>query len=223
MPIAVAGRGPRVQRLAAEQADWVILSAEPLATLTVTAQRLRAHGARLAWSAYLAYDGEQRRKVLGHFSYMALDAPPEIRTAAGLDDERVAAVREAMLAGHLDAAAELLPDSLVDHYAVAGDPAECTARIAALAASVDLFLLPMNDVAGAAAHIVRSAAILRVALARNMRSPATQAASGRSFASAQSLASVRCSRDAASGIAAYAGKSGSTIVSMPRPLATRLT
>ena len=161
VPIAVAGRGPRVQRLAAEQADWVILSAEPLATLTVTAQRLRAHGARLAWSAYLAYDGEQRRKVLGHFSYMALDAPPEIRTAAGLDDERVAAVREAMLAGHLDAAAELLPDSLVDHYAVAGDPAECTARIATLAASVDLFLLPMNDVAGAAAHIVRSAAILR--------------------------------------------------------------
>ena len=127
MPIAVAGRGPRVQRLAAEQADWVILSAEPLASLAATAQRLRAHGARLAWSAYLAYDADERRKVLGHFSYMALDAPPEIRAAAGLDDERVAAVREAMLAGRLDDAAELLPDSLVDHYAVAGDPAECTA------------------------------------------------------------------------------------------------
>ena len=161
VPIAVAGRGPRVQQLAAEQGDWVILSAEPLASLTTTAQRLRAHGARLAWSAYLAYDAEQRQKVLGHFSYMALDAPPEIRVAAGLDDERVAAVRAAMLAGDLDAAAELLPDSLVDHYAVAGDPEECTARIAALAPSVDLFLLPMNDIAAAARHIVRSAAILR--------------------------------------------------------------
>jgi alkanesulfonate monooxygenase SsuD/methylene tetrahydromethanopterin reductase-like flavin-dependent oxidoreductase (luciferase family) len=147
--------------LAAEQADWVILSAEPLATLPSTAARLRAHGARLAWSAYLAYDIDERRKVLGHFSYMALDAPPEVRTAAGLDDERVTAVREAMLAGRLDDAAELLPDSLVDHYAVAGDPAECAARIAALAPSVDLFLLPMNDISVAAPHIVRSAAILR--------------------------------------------------------------
>ena len=70
-----------------------------------------------------------------------------------------------MLAGRLDDAAELLPDSLVDHYAIAGDPAECTDRIAAAATSVDLFLLPMNDVAGSARHIVRSAAILRAASA----------------------------------------------------------
>jgi 5,10-methylenetetrahydromethanopterin reductase len=161
VPVAVAGRGPRVQALAAERADWVILSAEPLSRLPETAARLRARGARLAWSAYLAYDPGERRKVLGHFSYMALDAPPEIRAAAGLDDERIGEVREAMLAGRLDDAASLLPESLVDHYAVAGDAAACAARIAALASSVDLFVLPMNDVAGSADHIVRSAAILR--------------------------------------------------------------
>ncbi len=161
VPLAVAGRGPRVQALAAERADWVILSAEPLARLPGTATRLRAHGARLAWSAYLAYDAVQRRKVLGHFSYMALDAPPEIRAAAGLDDDRVNAVREAMLAGRLDDAAALLPESLVDHYAVAGDPQECAARIAAMSAHCDLFSVPMNDVADSAEHIRRSAAILR--------------------------------------------------------------
>jgi 5,10-methylenetetrahydromethanopterin reductase len=161
LPVAVAGRGPRVQALAAERADWVILSAEPLSRLPETAARLRANGARLAWSAYVAYDPGERRKVLGHFSYMALDAPPEIRAAAGLDDERIGEVRDAMLAGRLDDAASLLPESLVDHYAVAGDPAACAARIAALASFVDLFVLPMNDVAGSADHIVRSAAILR--------------------------------------------------------------
>jgi 5,10-methylenetetrahydromethanopterin reductase len=161
IPVAVAGRGPRVQALAAEHADWVILSAEPLARLPATAARLRRHGAQLAWSAYLAYDGDQRRKVLGHFSYMALDAPPEIRAAAGLDDQRVDAVRQAMLAGRLEEAAALLPESLVDHYAIAGDPDECAGRIAAMARHCDLFVVPMNDVVGSAAHIRACAAILR--------------------------------------------------------------
>ena len=163
VPVALAGRGPRVQALAAERADWVILSAEPIARLPETAGRLRANGARLAWSAYLAYDEGERRKVLGHFSYMALDAPPEIRAAAGLDDERVAQVRRAMLAGRLDEAAALLPDSLVDLYAIAGDDGECAAAIVALAPSFDLFVLPMNDLADAPEHIARGAAILRAA------------------------------------------------------------
>jgi alkanesulfonate monooxygenase SsuD/methylene tetrahydromethanopterin reductase-like flavin-dependent oxidoreductase (luciferase family) len=149
-----------VQALAAEQADWVILSAEPLARLPDTTARLRASGAKVAWSAYLAYD-DQRQNVLGHFSYMALDAPPEIRAAAGLDDERVAAVRAAMLSGRLDDAAALLPASLVDHYAVAGDADECAATIASMESYVDLFVVPMNDVAGSAEHIRRSAEILR--------------------------------------------------------------
>jgi 5,10-methylenetetrahydromethanopterin reductase len=163
VPIALAGRGPRVQALAAERADWVILSAEPVARLAETASRLRAHGARLAWSAYLAYDEDQRQRVLGHFSYMALDAPPEVRAAAGLDDQRVALVRAAMLEGRLDDAAELLPDALVDHYAVAGTPEACASRIASLADSFDLFVLPMNDVPGSADHIRAGAAILREA------------------------------------------------------------
>jgi 5,10-methylenetetrahydromethanopterin reductase len=161
IPLALAGRGPRVQALAAEQADWVILSAEPLARLPDTAARLRSHGAKLAWSAYLAYEPVERRKVLGHFSYMALDAPPEIRAEAGLDDQLVAAVREAMLAGRLDQAAALLPESLVDHYAIAGDPDDCVAQIAAMGPHCDLFVVPMNDIAGSAAHIRRSAEILR--------------------------------------------------------------
>ncbi|HET9600239.1 MAG TPA: LLM class flavin-dependent oxidoreductase [Acidimicrobiales bacterium] len=166
IPLAIAGRGPRVQALAADQADWVILSAEPVVRLPEAAARLRAKGAHLAWSAYLAYDDEQRRQVLGHFSYMALDAPPEIRAAAGLDADRVEQVRAAMLAGHLEEAAALLPESLVDHYAVAGSPESCAERIADLAGSFDLFVLPMNDVAGAERHIRTSAAILRDAAER---------------------------------------------------------
>ena len=161
VPMAIAGRGPRVQRFGAAKADWVILSAKALADLPGAAAAIRSAGnARIAWSAYLAYDDAERRRALRHFAYMALDAPPEIRREVGLDELRSARVRRAMLAGRLDEAAEHLPESLLDLYAVTGTPTECAARIAALRASFDLFLLPMNDEDTCEAHIEAGAAIL---------------------------------------------------------------
>jgi 5,10-methylenetetrahydromethanopterin reductase len=160
VPIAVAGRGPRVQALAADRADWVILSGKAVSDLPGEADRIRGAGdASIIWSAYIAWSETERPRVLRHFSYMALDAPPDIRAAAGLDDERAEAVRSAMLAGDLDAAAELLPDSLIEIYGVAGTPAECAATIAANRENFDLFMLPLNDESAAAEHIEMGARI----------------------------------------------------------------
>lgn len=164
VPLAIAGRGPRVQALAAATADWVIFSAKPLAHLAAAAAAVRAAGrARIVWSAYLAYDDAARHDVLGHFAYMALDAPPDIRAAAGIDDAGAAQIREHVLAGDLDTAAGLLPPALVEQYAVAGTAAECAAVIATHRAAFDVFMLPMNTVAGAEAHIRRGAEILLAA------------------------------------------------------------
>ena len=56
-----------------------------------------------------------------------------------------------MLAGRLDEAAALLPESLVDHYAVAGDPDELRRDDRGdWPAHFDLFVVPMNDIAGSA-------------------------------------------------------------------------
>ena len=163
-PIAVAGRGPRVQRLAAEHSDCVILSAAPPAELPAVAERIRTSGsARIAWSAYLAYNETERRRVLPHFSYMAVDAPPDVRTADGLDDATTDEIRRLMLAGRMDEAAELLPDALVDRYGLAGTPAGISARITELSGCFDIFMLPMNDEATAADHIHQSAEILNAA------------------------------------------------------------
>lgn len=162
VPLAIAGRGPRVQRLAAEKADWVIFSAKPVAHLRTEATRVRAAGtARIAWSAYIAWSDVERARVLRHFSYMAVDAPPDIRAAAGLDDERVNLVRTAMLAGRMDEAARHLPPALVDQYAVAGAPDECAAAIAAQSGNFDLFMLPMNDEPTCEQHIDSSADIIQ--------------------------------------------------------------
>ncbi len=164
VPLAMAGRGPRTQALAADVADWVIFSAKPLAALRDDAARIRAAGdASIAWSAYLAYSDEERRRVLPHFTYMAVDAPPGIRAAAGLDDATLEEVRSRMLTGRLDEAAALIPAGLVDQFAVAGTPEECAATIRSHRDTFDLFLLPLNDEAAAEDHIAASAEILRAA------------------------------------------------------------
>ena len=161
VPVAVAGRGPRVQRLAAQRADWIILSAAAVADLPDTAELVRSRGsAGIAWSAYIAYDDSERRRVLRHFTYMAVDAPTEVRHAAGLDDRTVESLRSLILSGQYRQAAELLPDALVDIYGLAGTPAQIAATIAALRPHYDLFVLPLNERAGAESHIRRCAAIL---------------------------------------------------------------
>ena len=161
VPMAVAGRGPRVQRLAAEHSDCIILSAAPPDVLPDVAARVRSSGsAEIAWSAYLAYNETERRRVLPHFSYMAVDAPAEVRAADGLDDATTEEVRRLMLAGRMHAAAELLPDALVDRYGLAGTAEEIAARITSLSDCFDIFMLPINDEATAADHIGASANIL---------------------------------------------------------------
>ncbi len=146
VPLAMGGRGPRSQALAAANADWVILSAEIVADLPQTAARLRAPGdAKVAWSAYLVLTAEDRRRVMKHFTYMAIDAPLEIRQLVGLDDGTTERVRAEVLAGRTDRAAELLPDGLVDVYAVVGSPEECAQTIKDLRPHFDMFLLPLND------------------------------------------------------------------------------
>ena len=164
VPLAVAGRGPRTQALAAERAQWVILSAKPIASLPEEVERIRGAGnAQIVWSAYLAYNELERSRVLRHFSYMALDAPLDIQKIAGLDEKRAPRVKALMLAGRYDAAAELLLPLVVDRCAVAGTEEECAATIRAHKPYFDLFMLPMNDDATAETHIRRSAEILRAA------------------------------------------------------------
>jgi len=161
VPMAIAGRGPRVQALAASHGDWVIFSGKARRDLESESARVRAAGnASIAWSAYVAPDVAQRARVLRHFSYMAVDAPADIRAAAGLDDERTALVRSAMLAGDMDTAASHLPDALVDVYGVAGTPEECASIIAGHREHFDLFMLPLNDEHAAESHINAGARIL---------------------------------------------------------------
>jgi 5,10-methylenetetrahydromethanopterin reductase len=178
LPIATAGRGPRVERLGSTRADWVLLSGKSLDGLPAVCQRIRVAGAetgnapRLAWSAYLGWDHGMLEDVRPHFTYIGTDMPAEVRRAAGLDDRTAASIREIMLREGMEAAARLVPEAVVRRHAVVGRSRE--EAVAALArtredARPDMFLLPVNDYARAAEFVGSAADILLEAGFRDAR------------------------------------------------------
>ena len=133
LPIAVAGRGPRVEQLAAERADWVILSGKAVAEVPSLVSRLRSgHPGRPAviWNPGAAWRPEHVNEIRSHFAYMTVDTPPDERRALGVTDEQVAHLREVVHRDGPEAAAHLVPDQITHRYAIIGDRDAVTARLA---------------------------------------------------------------------------------------------
>jgi 5,10-methylenetetrahydromethanopterin reductase len=153
LPIATAGRGPRVERLGARRAAWILMSGKPLDEVPAACAGIRAEGARVgnaprvAWSAYLGWTPEMIDDVRPHFTYIGTDMPAEFRRAAGIDDETAERIRAIMLREGMEAAARLLPDPVVGRYAVVGNRDQVVAELARIReeAEPDMFLLPVND------------------------------------------------------------------------------
>jgi alkanesulfonate monooxygenase SsuD/methylene tetrahydromethanopterin reductase-like flavin-dependent oxidoreductase (luciferase family) len=170
LPIAIAGRGPRVERFAAERAEWILLAGRPIGAVPELAHRLRQFGvaargkpAAIAWNPNVAWTDALQLDVREHFAYMAVDMPAPERTALGVDDDLAARLRVRFSTHGPRAAAELIPDAVVERYAVTGSKLEVSRRLAELQRTVgpDLFVFDANDYAVAFVHeladVVRSA------------------------------------------------------------------
>jgi hypothetical protein len=111
----------------------------------------------VAWTDALRLD------VREHCSYMAVDMPALERTSFGVDDDVAAQLRERFSMHGPRAAAELIPDTVLERYAVTGSKLEVSRRLAELQRTVapDLFVFDANDYAVAFVHeladLVRSA------------------------------------------------------------------
>lgn len=135
LPLAIAGRGPRVERLAAERADWVLLAGKGVAEVPALAARVRAQGAAvgrqpwIVWNPAAGWTPEHVDRIRPHFAYMTVDLPPAELEELGIDDETVSRLRETVHGQGTEAAAALVPDTVLQRYAVVGDRERVVARL----------------------------------------------------------------------------------------------
>ncbi len=132
LPIAIAGRGPRVERFAAERADWILLAGRPVRAMPELVGRLRstarATPAAIAWNPNVAWTEALVRDVREHLAYMVVDMPAVERAELGVDDG-------------------LVSDAVLARYAVVGDRSHVVRRLAELQGAVapELFVFDAND------------------------------------------------------------------------------
>jgi 5,10-methylenetetrahydromethanopterin reductase len=168
LPIAIAGRGPRVQELAATRADWVLLAGKSRAGIAGLVDRLRSGGlaARgrpplIAWNPLAAWTSPMIEEARSHLAYMTVDLPAADKGALGVDDELVARLRALVTSEGPEAAASLVPQSVVDAYAIAGSRSAVVAQLGALVATVrpELLVFDAGDYSVAFAADVGAVAV----------------------------------------------------------------
>jgi 5,10-methylenetetrahydromethanopterin reductase len=180
LPVAIAGRGPRVERLSAERADWVIVAGKPVADMPAFARTLRARAAsagrqvRIAWNPMVGWQPRHIDNIRPHLSYMTVDMPPAWRERLGISDSLVARLRAELTSGGPDAAARLVPDSVLATFAVTGDREDVARRLMTAIESVapDLLVFEVQeydtghigDIAALAAEAGLTASAERVTL-----------------------------------------------------------
>jgi len=127
LPLAIAGRGPRVEGLAAERADWILLAGKPVDKVPGLIARLREGrgGDRpeplVVWNPAAAWRPEHVAEVRAHFAYMTVDLPLAERQALGITDEHVEKLRRAVQYEGLEVAGRLVPDVVLERYSSTGD------------------------------------------------------------------------------------------------------
>lgn len=134
LPLAVAGRGPRVESLGASTADWVILAGKAVDDVDGLVARLRRDHQpppSVIWNPAIAWRPEHAREIRSHFSYMTVDLPPAERAALGVTEEDVAVLRRAVLHEGPEAASALVPEEVLRRYAILGTRDEVLERLSA--------------------------------------------------------------------------------------------
>lgn len=136
LPIAIAGRGPRVRGLAADKADWVILAGHPIEYAARFADELRVRAASLGrdplivWNPSLAWRQQDIDALRGLYAFITVDLPAAEREELGITDEFIAKLQaEVHQRGH-EAAAHLVPDSILARYSLSGDRDYVIGRLA---------------------------------------------------------------------------------------------
>jgi 5,10-methylenetetrahydromethanopterin reductase len=166
LPIAIAGRGPRVERFAAQRADWMLLAGRaidkvgPLVSNMRAEHRVAGSGPlAIAWNPSAAWTEPMVAEIRAHLGYMTVDMPAAERSALGLDDARINDLREVVNSRGPAAAGQLVPDVVLERYAVTGDRPSVVARLSEVISQVRPELLVFEAHDYSVAYVESAAAI----------------------------------------------------------------
>ncbi len=160
LPLALAGRGPRAERFAAERADWVLVAGRAVESVPELVSRIRSLGqASIAWNPVAAWTAALRDELRMHLAYMAVDMPQADRTALGLDAEATDALRSLITERGPEAAVAVISDAVLARYAIIGHRSEVVRRLAELRTRLRPELLVFDAHDYSTAHVVDVASL----------------------------------------------------------------
>ncbi len=168
IPIWLAGRGPRVMRLAGELADGFIMSfvhkeliGEHVAAIRSAADEHGRPSPRLCYMTILATTDEARQAARSALTFRLVDSPDHVKDRIGLDPQTEAAIRGGLAGGGPAAAARFVRDEWVDAFVICGSVEECRSELADLVAvhGIDEFQVSVNDLHTAADDLALAAQI----------------------------------------------------------------
>jgi 5,10-methylenetetrahydromethanopterin reductase len=161
MPIYIGATGPQMLELSGEIADGVCLNGNVSVTYTRDAIEHIRRGADRAGrkladlefpillSVSMDQNGDKARDEARHLITMYVGQQPHVGKAAGLPQEYVDSLSEAMggwppRPGGVQAAMRLVGDDVVDTLAVAGTPDDCIRRAREYLAAGATYVIPMT-------------------------------------------------------------------------------
>lgn len=163
VPVMVAGRGDAVLRAAGRVADRVLVWSVPDSDLDRTVSiieegiAVRDDGSRpeIVWAPLVALDDADVAHVGRVAVYAALNGAPAVRARWGLDQEKVRAIRAALVRGDAVTAEAMVPSAaladLVNRPDVTASGATMSARARSIGATA--IAVPGFDAASLAARI----------------------------------------------------------------------
>ena len=159
----LAGRGPRMLKLGAQQCDGVMMDVIYKPHLAETIGRVRHLGSevhnvpKISYSTMLVTDDRSMTIAKNHMTYRLIDSPPDVKEAIGLSHDDADRLRSKMSEG-LIAAGELVRDEWVLPFVISGSINECANELSMIVERdrIDEFLVPVLD-QESAGHIIDSA------------------------------------------------------------------
>lgn len=169
IPIWLAGRGPRVIRLAGELADGFILSfvhkeliGDHVAAIRSAAEEYGRPRPRLCYMTILATTDAAREAARAGLTFRLVDSPDAVKRRIGLEPEVEASIRRDLADGGPHAAARFVRDEWIEAFVICGTAAECRAELHELVArhGIDEFQVSVNRLDTATDDLALAASIV---------------------------------------------------------------